>query len=211
MRYSKEQIRVMLNDLETRRARELENETLEFKEWIADRNRLYKTLIEYAVCFANHEGGTIVLGVKDGVVGLQKALTGCGAYDSYEIKRRIYESTDPKILVDIEELFIDEFGVKILLVHVPRGIHVHTTTDGAAKIRIGSDCRPLTGTMRHQRLVGIGLLDFTESTIDKLSIRYKFRFRAPNHPFHLTSTTGNKLTGCFDRATDGHCTCPQHP
>ncbi len=171
MRHSPEEIRTILKELKKRRARDLESETLEFKEWIADRERLYKTLIEYAVCFANHKGGTLVLGVKDKVIGPEKALMGCGAYDAYEMKTRIYEATDPKILVEIEELPVEEFGVKLLLVHIPQGVYLHTTTDGTAKVRVGSDCRPMTGSMRLQRLVERGQLDFTAEVVKGLSAK----------------------------------------
>ena len=149
------------------------SETLEFKEWSAEwdsseagKKKFYRTLAEYAVCFANQRGGTLVLGVKDRVQGYERAITGCGVYNLNEIRLRIYEMTDPKILVEVEELPIEELGVRLLLIHFPSGIGVHTTTDGGAKVRISTDCKPMTGSMRQQRLVETGQLDITAQTLD---------------------------------------------
>ena len=47
------------------------------------------------------------LGVKDNTKGREKAVTGCAGYNIAEIKSRIYEATDPKILVDVEELYLE--------------------------------------------------------------------------------------------------------
>lgn len=148
MRYSKEQILEILNQLDLKPACEFESETLDFKEWISSPKKLYKMLAEYAVCFANQKGGTLVLGVKDNIKGREKAITGCAGYNIAEIKSRIYEATDPKILVDVEELYLEDFDVTVLLIHIPQGVGLHTATDGTAKIRIGKDCKPLTGSMR---------------------------------------------------------------
>ena len=169
MRHSKEQILKFLKQLENKKAEEFESETLDFKEWISDRKKLYKKLIEYAVCFANQKGGTLVLGVRDRARGREKAITGCTGYNIDEIKTNIYEATDPKILVDIEEVFIDGIGVTILLIHIPQGIGIHTTTGGTSKIRIGKDCKPLTGSMRQKRLVELGFMDLTAEIIEGLS------------------------------------------
>jgi len=85
MRHSKEQILKFLKQLENKKAEEFESETLDFKEWISDRKKLYKKLIEYAVCFANQKGGTLVLGVRDRARGREKAITGCTGYNIDEI------------------------------------------------------------------------------------------------------------------------------
>ena len=173
MRYTAEQIRELLKQLDRRKASELESETLELKEWSAEwdsseagKKKFYRILAEYAVCFANHRGGTLVLGVKDRVQGYKRAITGCGVYNLNEIRMRIYEMTDPKILVEVEELPIDELGIRLLLIHFPSGIGVHTTTDGVAKVRIGTDCKPMTGSMRQQRLIETGQLDITAQPLD---------------------------------------------
>lgn len=172
MIFSKEKIRQILEQLDKRPAKDLESEILEFKEWIREPKKLYKTLTEYAVCFANNKGGTIVLGVRDNVRTKEKAITGCGGYNIDEIKSRIYESTDPKILVNIEELPIPEFNTVLVVIHIPPGLGVHTTTDGTVKIRIGKECKPMTGSMRQRKMVELGLIDVTADIKTDLSISH---------------------------------------
>jgi len=169
LRHSREEILNLLDQLEKKKAEELESETLDFKKWVNKPKELYKMLIEYAVCFANQKGGTLVLGVNDKVKGKDKAVTGCSGYNIPEMKSRVYEATDPKILVDIEELYIEDMGVTMLLVHIPQGIGIHTTTDGTGKIRIGKSCKPLTGSMRSQRAIELGLQDFTAEVVKALT------------------------------------------
>lgn len=169
MRHSKEEILNILEQLENKKANGFESETIDFKEWITKPKELYKTLVEYAVCFANQKGGTLVLGVRDNVKGKEDAVTGCSGYNIPEIKSRIYEATDPKILVDVEDIYVEDLGVTILLIHIPQGIWIHTSTDGTGKIRIGKECKPLTGSMRQQRLVELGLIDLTGEVIKDAS------------------------------------------
>ena len=141
--HSKEEIIAILNQLDNAKAKDFESEILDFKRWIEKSNELYKLISEYAACFANNKGGTIVFGVEDNVKDRQNAITGCSGYNIYEIKSRVYEATDPKIIIEIEEIFIDDIGVNVLLIHIPQGIGIYTTSDGTGKIRIGKECSPL--------------------------------------------------------------------
>lgn len=170
MRHSKEEILKILEQIEKEPAYKFESETLDFKEWISNPKKLYRTLVEYAVCFANQKGGTLVLGVKDKVKGKERAITGCTGYNIAEIKSRIYEATDPKILVDVEELYIKDLDINILLIHIPKGIGIHTATDGTAKIRIGKECKPLTGSMRFQKMTEYGYFDPSAEVKEHLKI-----------------------------------------
>lgn len=56
-----------------------------------------------------------------------------------------------------------------MLIHIPQGIGIHTTTGSTSKIRIGKDCKPLTGSMRQKRLVELGFMDLTAEIIEGLS------------------------------------------
>jgi ATP-dependent DNA helicase RecG len=140
---SAEEVYQLLQQLETRTAEELEDEDLELKPWEPDPKRRLRVLREYVVCLANGRGGTIVLGVRERTRGITQAIEGIGEYDATPLRRGIYDGTDPHVLVELQELPIAGKGV--LLVHVPRGIPPHTTSEGLAKIRVGKDCQPLTG------------------------------------------------------------------
>jgi len=170
MRYSREEILKILEQIDKKPACKFESETLDFKEWVSNPKKLHRTLLEYAVCFANQKGGTLVLGIKDKVKGKDKAVTGCTGYNIAEIKSRIYEATDPKILVDVEELYIEDIDINILLIHIPKGIGIHTATDGTAKIRIGRECKPLTGSMRLQKMIEYGYFDPSAEVKENLKV-----------------------------------------
>ncbi|MHB8836052.1 MAG: RNA-binding domain-containing protein [Candidatus Methylomirabilia bacterium] len=140
---SKEEIRVALKLLDGSSADALESEVLEFKAWEEDARTLHKMLREHVVCLANARGGTIVLGVRDHGRTRKEAIRGVGQYDPQVLRRSMYDGTDPHILVEVEEL-VEPEGT-LLLVHVPKGMPPHTTSDGVARIRIGKECKPLTG------------------------------------------------------------------
>jgi ATP-dependent DNA helicase RecG len=159
----KEEIRTLLKRLEGEPADALEDESLEFKPWEGDLKTLHRLLREAVVCLANARGGTVVLGIRDGVRTRREAIQGVGRYDLFGLKRAIYGGTDPHILVEIEELTEPE-GT-LLLVHVPRGLPPHTTSDGVAKVRVGKDCQPLTGRLMAQMLAGGGQVDPTQEIV----------------------------------------------
>ena len=54
----------LLNQLDRVPADTLESDWLDFKPWKSAKEDL-KTAIEYAVCFANGQGGVVVFGVAD--------------------------------------------------------------------------------------------------------------------------------------------------
>ena len=125
----------------------LESDRLEFKSWEpapGDRKRRVRALREAVVAMANASGGTIVLGVADRKTTRAEAIHGVGDLDGDVLRRDIYDGTDPHILVDLESLDAPEG--RLLVLRVPRGIPPHTTTDGVARIRIGKDSKPLTGS-----------------------------------------------------------------
>ena len=140
---AKDEIRVLLKRLDGEPADQIESEDIEFKPWNDDTKSLIRELREYTVCFANAQGGTIVFGIRDKCRSRQDAIAGVGQYDLDELRKSIYDGTAPPILVEIEEM-VEPEG-KLLLVHVPRGLPPHTTTEGVGKIRVGKECKPLIG------------------------------------------------------------------
>ena len=160
---TKAEIRTLLKQLDGKAADDLEAEDLEFKSWEDDPRSLHRLLREFVVCFANARGGTIVLGVEDRKRTRREAISGVGRYDASTLRRAIYDGTDPHILVEIEELTEPEGP--LLLVHVPRGMPPHTTSDGVARIRIGKDCKPLTGRTFAQLLASGGQRDPTTEVL----------------------------------------------
>ncbi|MEW6746515.1 MAG: ATP-binding protein [Planctomycetota bacterium] len=153
MRVTTSEIRTLLRRLDGSPADAIESEVLECKPWDPDPKRLKDQLHEVreaVVCLANARGGAIVLGVQDRKRTRREAITGVGNLSPEALRKAIYDGTDPHVLVDWEEI-VEPEG-RLLVLHVPRGLGVHTTSEGVAKIRVGKDCQPLTGSMLAQRL-----------------------------------------------------------
>jgi ATP-dependent DNA helicase RecG len=162
-----DEIGQLIQQLETTPADGLENQHLDFKEWINDSLKLaVQQVVEMAVCMANGGGGTVVFGVNDKAVGRSRAIRGIPPEINVNLlKKAVYDSTDPKLTPHFEELFVPEGTCRLLVMHILPGIPPHTTTSGVAKIRIGKDCQPLTGSMRRRIMVETGEFDPTSQEI----------------------------------------------
>ncbi|MEW6750142.1 MAG: RNA-binding domain-containing protein [Candidatus Latescibacterota bacterium] len=162
MRHTLRALRALLVQLDGAPADAIESETVECKPWHPEpsrRKEQVRDLCETVVCLANHRGGVILLGVQDRQRTRQAALVGVGDLQPDGLRRAIYDGTDPHILVDVEEL--SEPEGRLLVIHVPPGLGAHTTSEGVAKIRVGKDCQPLTGSMLAQRMATAGESDRT--------------------------------------------------
>jgi ATP-dependent DNA helicase RecG len=162
VRHSIKEIRSLLQRLDSGPADLIESETLECKPWNSDAGRLreqIREIREYVVCFANSRGGALLLGIQDRKRTKAEAISGVGDLKIDVVRKAIYDGTDPHILADIEEL-IEPEG-RLLIIHVPEGLGIHTTSEGVAKVRVGKDCQPLTGSMLAQRIAASGETDRT--------------------------------------------------
>ncbi|MDO9034191.1 MAG: ATP-binding protein [Methanoregula sp.] len=157
------EISQLLNDLDTTIADNLEDQDLDFKEWDGKSiQKAVKTVIEMAICMANGGGGTVVFGVSDKILGRAHAILGVPLeVDQNILLRQIYDSTDPKSTPVFEELMVPEGTGRILVMQINRGLPPYTDTSGQGKIRIGTDCKPLTGTLRRKISIETGESDYT--------------------------------------------------
>src|SRR4051794_26102153 len=133
-------------------AAQQEAERLDFKETpdtarkddrpigAGQRKRFLMTLAETASCLANSRGGVIVLGIRDRAPDRATALQGVDAtrYSVELVRREIYNRTSPALPVDASEHFED--GTRLVLIRVPPGIEIYSTTDGSFKYRVGDQC-----------------------------------------------------------------------
>jgi len=120
-------------------AADLESEVLDFKTQGRSVPDTLKDLAQAAACFANARGGTLVVGVVDNGSG-PEALVGC-SLDPVLLQRRIYEITDPALIVDVESLEIG--GRRLVLIHVPSSPDVHAV-GGRSTERVGLSCHPMS-------------------------------------------------------------------
>ncbi len=108
----------------------------EFKEQLPDRNELAKQI----VCFANTDGGLLILGVTDSgeIVGIENLDEKMRIVDDVALNR-----CQPPITVYQESVVID--NKIILVVHIPKGTQrPYRTRSGQYYIRSSNRCRQAT-------------------------------------------------------------------
>lgn len=162
------EIALMLDELESRPAADLEDQDLDFKEWNSlSMDKAVSLVIEMAICMANGGGGTVVFGVSDKAVGRCNAIRGVPPQvDVNRLKKVVYDSTDPKLTPVFEELSVPEGTGRLLVMQVYPGLPPYTDTAGRGKIRVGTDCQPLTGSLRRRVLVETGETDYSAVEVD---------------------------------------------
>ncbi|NCA71198.1 MAG: AAA family ATPase [Sphingobacteriia bacterium] len=162
------EIEDLLPELESVAADTLEDQDLDFKEWITrSREQAVDQVVEMAVCMANSGGGTVVFGVRDRVAGRNKVLLGVPLeIDTNLLVKAVYDRTDPKLTPAFEDLAIPEGTGRLLVMQVHGGLPPYNDSQGRAKVRIGKDCQPMTGSLRRRILVETGETDFTAGQID---------------------------------------------
>jgi ATP-dependent DNA helicase RecG len=159
-------IRTLLRRLDGEPADAIESETLECKPWDPHPRAFdsqVRELRETVVCLANARGGVIVLGVADGKRTRGDAIHGVGTLDADGLRKRVYDGTEPKILVEVEEL-VEPEG-RLLLVRVPRGLPPHTTSEGVGRVRVGKECKPLVGSELSRLFLAGGQRDLTAEPV----------------------------------------------
>lgn len=157
----------LLDLLNTVVADELEDQDLDFKEWKGSLDHMVKLVTEMAVCMANGGGGTVVFGVADKVLGRAAAVRGVPPeVDINRLKKSVYDTTDPKLTPVFEEISVPEGSGRLLAMQIHPGMPPYTDTSGRAKIRIGKECQPLTGTLRKKLMVETGESDVTAELLE---------------------------------------------
>lgn len=196
---SREDILRLLDRLDSEPADALESDVLEFKPWLSDVKNNLAEAIEMAVCFANANGGMIVFGIKDKVVGRKHAIAGCERYDLDVWRRGIYQDVRPNLAVDIEDLQVPE-GI-LLLVRIPKGPAdvVYGTSKGIYKIRVGKNCMPLLPNEFQRKKVSEGIIDWSAEFAEGVS----YKDLSPIEIAHLKNTLkarkpGSDLLGLSD-------------
>ena len=132
-----------------------ETEHLEFKQDPATvpaphtpgnpQSRLIETLTEAVICFANSDGGgVVVLGLADKAKG-PSALTGT-AVEAAFVRRKIFDNTKPPLPVTVHEH--DHLGARLLIIEVPPGLDLYTDNRGRAVRREGTSCRVIPEEQR---------------------------------------------------------------
>lgn len=129
-------------------AHSLESAVLDFKQADRDFGKTLTDLAEAAMCFANADGGHLVVGVANKPGG-RAALKGCSA-KAADIARGIFERTSPGLVVQVTELHHpDPGGVRLIVVSVLPGTQVYSVA-GRVTVRMGTDCKALSPAEVHR-------------------------------------------------------------
>lgn len=151
----------LLQRLEHEPADALESQWLDFKPW-HDAKQELKVACEYAACFANAEGGAIVFGVEDKVVGRSHAIQGAKGADLDLFRRGVYEGTRPPLSVSVSLLAVPEGTGQLLVVRVPHGnAGPYGTSAGLFKQREGKNCMPLDARSFARARASTGEVDWS--------------------------------------------------
>jgi ATP-dependent DNA helicase RecG len=165
--FKRDQVPALLDQLVNCTAADLETQTLDFKEWKArsDSDSI-DMIVEAAVCMANAEGGCLIIGIKDDCSGRENAILGIPWHiECDELKRAIHNKTDPRMTPEVEEIPVQEGTKRLLLITVVPTPGIQTDTQGKAKIRVGTDCQPMTGSVRVNKLLESGDGDYTAGLV----------------------------------------------
>lgn len=210
------EVRSLLARLDEVEADELEGQDLDFKEWPTDDRQAIRQAVDIAVCMANGGGGTVVLGVRDRVIGRARAVLGVPtSIDPHQLKRDIYERTAPRITPELLELNVPEGTGRLLIMQVHGGLSPYTTTAGAGTVRRGKACVPLTGDLRDRLMVERGESDITavpvpepvETLLSAAALeRLRDLARQEQAPADLLRKTDLDLLAALDLLRDGRLT-----
>lgn len=141
-------------------ASEMESQSLDFKQTPdrSHRKQFLKDLAESVVCFANSEGGVLVVGVADRAETRNGALVGVDLvhWPLQDLVSAIHQRTSPSITVRTAVIPFE--GKTFYALGVLPGSDVFGTTEGVYKIRLHNRCVPLVG----QELRGLRALRLNE-------------------------------------------------
>ncbi len=121
------------------RACDVESATLDFKGDGRSADDTVANLAAALACFANAQGGTVVVGVADAVAG-PAAFVGT-RLDPDTTKHQVFERTDPHLVVAVE--VVEVLGVRLLLASTPASSTVHSVS-GRHTERLGPSCHPMS-------------------------------------------------------------------
>jgi ATP-dependent DNA helicase RecG len=142
-------LRQIICDLQTHTAEEVECDQIEIKGWCPNDKELALKVADACSCLANACGGTVVIGVADGVkVGRKFARCPHSKVNTTWLQMSIHNQTHPPVdcsVFDGSSVLADVTGVAdadLFAVRVPRTRYIggHVTSSGVSKVRVGKEC-----------------------------------------------------------------------
>lgn len=160
----------LLDRLDHEPADALESEGLDFKPWCNPKSDL-KVAVEYAVCFANAQGGVVLFGVDDKQVGRSKAIHGAQGYALERWRRDIFDATSPNLAVEVFELSVPEGTGKLLGIRIEAGDRKpYGTASGLFKQRVGKSCMALDPSVFSRQSIQTAAVDWSGAFAHDVSL-----------------------------------------
>lgn len=136
-----------------------ESDVLDFKQPARSVKETLTIVADAAVCFANANGGTIVIGVNDKATVRAQALVGTSGISVDQVRTGIFQRTQPPLTPFVTEM--EEDGVPLIVVDVPPAVEPCSNTAGLATRRVGKDCAPFTPDQQREMRAARGQLDWS--------------------------------------------------
>ncbi len=146
----------------------------DFKEQIDSADELAKDL----VCFANTDGGQLILGVAD-----DRSISGIDDVDATNrsVDNVAFDNCNPPVTVVQEVLEVD--GSRVVVVNVPKGDQrPYSTIRGRYYVRTTSGCRPASRQELLRLFQATESLYYDETTLPRLSRGLNCRWRHCERP-----------------------------
>lgn len=138
----------------------LESAHLEFKAPGRTVKETLTILADAVVCFANADGGSVVVGIVNRVEAGARAVVGVpGEYSLDVIRRGIFDRTSPPMSCFVTER--DVGGQRVVVIDVPAGVATYSNASGTATRRVGTECRPFTPEQQREVLFARGQADWS--------------------------------------------------
>jgi ATP-dependent DNA helicase RecG len=136
-----------------------ESQQLEFKEPARSIKETLTLLADAAVCFANADGGRIILGINDSETDASAFVGVPLDYSIEVVQRGVFDRTTPRLTLLVSERFVRE--ARLLVLSVPPGVMPHSNNAGTATRRIGRECRPFPPAEQREFLAAKGQFDWS--------------------------------------------------
>lgn len=148
-------------------AEDIEGQFLEIKKCPKKIKDVIRFCREMAVCFANAEGGSLVLGIDNDMKGAD-AFIGCQAFEGWKIAKDVYRGTEQPVAVQVEYRPYKE--IELIEMKVPKGMYegAHALKNGAQGVRSGADCLPLLPTTMSPKFIQAERIDNSRSIVEKI-------------------------------------------
>ncbi len=138
---------------------ELESATLEFKSESQQLKRTLELIADAVVCFANSDGGMLVVGVDDKATGPGAIVGVSPSLDPLVVVKGVFDRTEPALSVPV--FAHDVLGRTLLEITVPRGATFYSNAKGTATRRVGPECLPFPPSEQRQAMASRGLYDWS--------------------------------------------------